>query len=321
MRLTPLPMLFVVAGCSGRLAVHVGAADGSVDVVFEAGDARDEENDVTSSLDGADSAAEEPGSAEPSNDEDVAEELIVEAGVDGDADGPGDASDADVRVGSFTIDPNRELTTTEGGGQATFTIVLDSMPLGSVILPLMSSRPDEGTVVPTTLSFTSADWNVPQVVTVTGVDDSLCDGNQPYMIMTGKVVSADPAYDGLDPPDVRVTNVDNEGGGFTINPSKLTTTEKGGAASFTVVLNCQPVAGVTIPITSTNPAEGRVEPDVIVFTHENWNRPATVVVTGVDDAVRDGDQVYKVRVGPTMSSDPKFVGLQNSVSVTNIDDD
>jgi hypothetical protein len=53
----------------------------------------------------------------------------------------------------------------------------------------------------------------------------------------------------------------------------------------------------------------------------HWNTPATVTVTGVDDTVHDGNQMYRIRVGPAVSRDPAFDGVQNSVSVTNLDDD
>ena len=63
------------------------------------------------------------------------------------------------------------LTTTEAGGPATFTVVLNSRPTASVTIPLVSSMPDEGTVTPASLTFTTMNWNAPQTVTVTGVDD------------------------------------------------------------------------------------------------------------------------------------------------------
>jgi hypothetical protein len=252
---------------------------------------------------------------------DVFEEPIFDAGMDGRVEGVADARDAARAVGGFRVEPNQYLVTTEAGGQATFTMVLTSMPLANVTVPLTSSDTTEGTVSPSSLIFTTANWNEPQTVTLTGVDDLLCDGNQRYTIVTGNAVSADPAYDGLDPSDVSVSNTDNEGGGFTVNPGRLTTTEKGGSATFIVFLNCQPFDDVTIPCTSTNTAEGTVDPGVIVFTREHWKTPATVTVTGVDDTVKDGDQVYRIRVGPGVSLDPAFDGVENSVSVTNVDDD
>ncbi len=326
---TTVLILLVVGGCSGRIVVLEDAADGGADVIVdEASDSSDEERVSDGLMDGGPDAAEvdatKASEADAAGllDEGVSEEPIVEAGVDSLLDGSVDVSDAGRAVGSITIEPRGPLTTTEAGGQATFTIVLDTMPLASVTVPLKSSNLEEGTVLPTSLTFTTANWNVPQVVTVTGVDDPACDGNQKYTIVTGPAMSADPAYDGVDPPDVLVFNTDNEGGGIIVHPgSMLTTTEKGGIATFTLVLTCRPSADVTFSCTSTNVAEGRVDPGAVVFTRANWNMPAEVTITGVDDTVHDGDQMYRVRVGPAVSSDVHFNGIVTSVSVTNIDDD
>ena len=104
--------------------------------------------------------------------------------------------------------------TTENGGTATFTVVLNTQPVGgagvSVTIPLSSNNTAEGTVSPASLTFTNALWNVVQTVTVTGVNDSLTDGNVGYQIDLGPTVSGDPAYDGRNPGPVLVTNNDNE---------------------------------------------------------------------------------------------------------------
>jgi hypothetical protein len=44
---------------------------------------------------------------------------------------------------------------------------------------------------------------------VTGVDDDIEDGHQSYTIVLGAATSADADYDGMDPDDVSVTNVDD----------------------------------------------------------------------------------------------------------------
>ena len=52
-----------------------------------------------------------------------------------------------------------------------FTVVLDSMPEGTVTIGLSSDNTDEGTVAPNEVTFTSDNWYQPQTVTVTGQDD------------------------------------------------------------------------------------------------------------------------------------------------------
>ncbi len=77
----------------------------------------------------------------------------------------------------ISVDPTSGLTTTEAGGTATFTVVLDTQPTSDVAVGLSSSDLTEGTVGPDSLTFTSGNWNVAQTVTVTGVDDAVADGD------------------------------------------------------------------------------------------------------------------------------------------------
>src|SRR5262249_45761348 len=105
------------------------------------------------------------------------------------------------------------LVTSESGGQDTFTVSLNTQPYGPITMSLTSTNPGEGTVSPTTITFTSANWNTPQVVTLTGVDDTVLDFTQPYTIVTGNLVATNPGdapYNGMKPPDVSAINLDNE---------------------------------------------------------------------------------------------------------------
>jgi len=110
----------------------------------------------------------------------------------------------------FTVTPTSGLTTTEAGGSATFTVVLTSQPTANVSVGLASSRTTEGLASPAALLFTPATWNVPQTVTVTGVDDPIADGDQAYAIVTAPAVSTDPGYNGLNASDVQVSNTNND---------------------------------------------------------------------------------------------------------------
>ena len=50
--------------------------------------------------------------------------------------------------------------------------------------------------------------------------------------------------------------------------------------------------------------------------------PQTVTVTGVDDAVDDGDVAYTIVTAAAASADPAYNGLNAAdVAVTNTDDD
>lgn len=73
------------------------------------------------------------------------------------------------------------FVTTESGGSFSFGVHLSRAPACDNVLVLASSTDTtEGTVNPSVLIFTPANWNVPQSVTVTGVDDPQVDGDINY---------------------------------------------------------------------------------------------------------------------------------------------
>ena len=114
------------------------------------------------------------------------------------------AAGADVRV--F---PTVGLYTSEAGDSTSFTVVLATEPNSNVPLKLSSSNTSAGLVSPSTLTFTPADWNVPQTVTVTGVNDNQS-GSTPYQVVFAQVISGDYRYDGFQPTSVSLTNLPDE---------------------------------------------------------------------------------------------------------------
>lgn len=225
-------------------------------------------------------------------------------------------------VPGVTITPTTGLVTSEAGATATFTVQLDTPPAANVTIPLSSSDPSEGSVAPTSLIFTPLNWNIPQTVTITGVDDALSDGNISYSIVTSAITSTDPFYNNFNPADVSVSNTDNEVAGVTVFPlGGLITTEAGGTATFTLVLNTPPAASVTIGLSSSDTTEGTVSPPV-VFTTANWSMPQTVTVTGVNDFLIDGSIAYTIITANATSTDANYNNLVVAdVSVTNTDND
>jgi len=219
------------------------------------------------------------------------------------------------------VSPTSGLTTTETGWTATFTVRLRTQPLYPVTISLNSSDTTEGTVSAPSLTFTSSNWSTVQTVTVTGVDDAVADGYVSYWI-AGGASSSDPDYDDISVPYVSVTNVDNDQVGVVVNPtSGLVTTEAGGTATFTVRLNSQPLYPVTISLNSSDTTEGTVSAPSLTFASSDWSTVQTVTVTGVDDALVDGNVAYTIVTAAT-SSDPAYNAIAVAdVSVTNTDND
>lgn len=213
-------------------------------------------------------------------------------------------------------------TTSEDGAQATFTVVLNSRPFNSVTIPVSSSDASEGTASVASLVFTTANWNTPQTVTVTGVDDLIADGDQAYQIVLGAPTSNDTTYRAINPNDIALTNFDDEQPGLVITPTGTQTTEAGGTVSMSVQLTSQPVADVTVPVSSSDLSEGTVSVSALVFTPANWNIAQTVVVTGVDDAMQDGTIGYNLVFGAFSSSDTSYNAVDPAdMALQNVDND
>ena len=214
------------------------------------------------------------------------------------------------------------LRTTEGGGTAAFTVKLTSQPALDVELTTASSDATEGTVSPSSLTFTNTTWNTAQTVTLTGVDDAPADGDQDYTVTLSvpQEDTFDAMYRGLSAVTVYAVNADNELG-LDVGSVTGQATEAGGTATFTVALLTQPSQAVTVTVSSRDASEGTVSPSSLTFATTAWNTAQTVTVTGVDDAIDDGTVTWAVRLDPS-SGDTDYNGLSNvGVLVSTTDDD
>ena len=118
--------------------------------------------------------------------------------------------------------------------------------------------------------------------------------------------------DGSKSTDSTTTDDDSttdETAGFSVSIISGSTTEAGGTATFTVKINSQPSANVTIGVSSSDTTEGTVSPSLLTFTSSNWSENQTVTVTGVNDSLDDGNQSYTLVLSAANSSDSDYSGL------------
>lgn len=182
----------------------------------------------------------------------------------------------------ITLSATSGLTTTEAGGTDTFTIVLNTEPTANVVIGLTSSDTTEGTVSPSSVTFTTGNWNSAQTVTLTGVNDDVDDGNIAYSIVTAAATSSDSDYSGLNASDVSASNTDNDTAGITQSATSGTINEDG-TGTYTVVLDSEPTSDVTVTISSNDTGAATVTSS-LTFTSANWNAAQTVTITGVSDS-------------------------------------
>ncbi|MCU0544335.1 MAG: S8 family serine peptidase [Oscillatoriaceae cyanobacterium Prado104] len=220
-----------------------------------------------------------------------------------------------------------ETKATEGGADGSYNIQLTSQPTAPVTVTLTTDNQLQP-IAP--LAFAPTNWNVPQTVTVKAVDDTIVESASSATI-THTVSSTDSNYNNIAVSGVKVAIEDNDAApppiltnpGIIVTPeSGLVTTETGGTGKFTIQLNSQPTAGVQIDLRSSNDAEGVISSKTVTFNSTNWNLPQTIMVTGVDDSITDGNKNYTIFTYAAISTDINYSGLNAAdVAVTNTDNE
>ena len=99
------------------------------------------------------------------------------------------------------------MSITESGTSDTYTLALGTQPTADVVVSVTGT--DQIMVSPVALTFTPENWDVPQTVTVSAVDDSVVEGDHTAVI-THSAVSADAGYNGISVADVTVSIEDDE---------------------------------------------------------------------------------------------------------------
>ena len=193
----------------------------------------------------------------------------------------------------------------EGGATDTFTVVLDSQPTAGVLVTLVSDNQatadENGEPINAFLVFTPTNWNVPQTVRVTAIDDDLAEADPHAGQITVQISSStansqfDPIYDALPDQVVPVSITDNDQADVTVSliDGAINVSEAGTTDTFSVVLDSEPTSDVTVTLAPD--AQLTAEPQdnpggtQLVFTAANWSVPQIVQVGAVDDAIDEGD--------------------------------
>ncbi|MBF2755850.1 MAG: hypothetical protein ISN29_11430, partial [Gammaproteobacteria bacterium AqS3] len=164
------------------------------------------------------------------------------------------------------------------GASATFTVQLYTQPRSAQTVTLASNNADV-TVTPTTLNFTTSDWNTAQTVTVSVAQDD--DGMDEAARISALVKSTASNF-----LDVRI-NDDDPPFRLSLSDTSLKLNE-GSSGTFTARLTAQPESAQTVTLASTN-SDVTFSPATLSFSTSNWNTVQTVTVTTAqdDDAVDD----------------------------------
>ncbi len=180
--------------------------------------------------------------------------------------------DARVEVSSAAV------SITEGGSTGTFTVNLSSAPSSNVTVSVLSGDTGAVTVSPSSINFTTTDFDA-ETVTVTAVADS--DGTDESVTITLDATGTIPSV-------TKTITVQDDDGGITASAAAVSITEGGSAGTFTVTLDAPPKSGsshnTTVSVTSGDTGAVTVSPASLTFSSTNSTSPQTVTVTPVSDA-------------------------------------
>ena len=217
------------------------------------------------------------------------------------------------------------LTLPEKDGTTSYTARLNSKPKSDATIVITLEGDTEALALDkASLTFTPGDWNQPQTVTVTGVDDSYDNEDDRRAAVIVHAGSGSGATQGAE-YRVAVTITDEDEEGFTVSTNSLTVAENGGTASYTVRLDSKPtVEEVTVLafLPGVHRETVSVDKDTLIFTPDDWDQPQTVTVTGLNDDVDNtGDQRVAEIANLAVNFGPSDLSLEGRVEVTVTDDD
>lgn len=164
--------------------------------------------------------------------------------------GQGRGTITDNDTAGITINPASGLVTSESGGSSSLGVVLNSKPASNVTVQLTSSDTTEGNVPATTFIFTPSNWSTPQSVAVTGVNDTLDDGDVGYTI-SAVASSSDGNYDGQS-SQVGASNLDNDFSVIYASNVARSIPDGGAAVLSTMTLGSHMVLDINVQLRITH---------------------------------------------------------------------
>ena len=193
-----------------------------------------------------------------------------------------------VTISASTLTVEEEAAATDPPTN-TYTVVLATQPEGNVTVAITSDNDDirvnnstATAASPYNLTFTSTNWDQPQTVAVTAIND--LDGWNEEATLTHAVSGAD--YEAVNANAVDVTVTDNDPLGLGVSPAEYTTERvdvtEGTTYSYTLALLTVPLGDVTVEITSDNP-DVTVDPTKVTISAARWKAPHTVKITAAAD--------------------------------------
>ncbi len=196
-------------------------------------------------------------------------------------------------------------TATEGGATGNFSLKLSTLPTANVTVTIASDATGQCTFAPTSLIFTTANWNVAQTVTTTALNDLVVEGT--HGCTTGAIIGNGGGYVNVAGTAPSFIITDNDTGTIVIATTIGTATEGGATGAFTAKLGLQPSGTVTVTIAADATGQCTFAPTSLTFTTANWNVAQTITTTAFNDLVVEG--THSCSTGAITASGGSYTGV------------
>ena len=209
------------------------------------------------------------------------------------------------------------LSVEEGDADGeTYTVKLATQPSEEVTVTVSGHDASDlmltGLSATHTLTFTTANWDTAQTVTVKAGEDD--DGTDDLVTLTHTAAGGN--YAGAS-AGLKVTVADDDRG-IVFDPTSLTV-EEGDAdgETYTVKLATQPSAEVTVTVSGHNGTDVTLDKATLTFTTSNWDTAQTVTVKAGEDSDGSDDSVTLTHT----AAGGNYAGASGGLTVTVADDD
>ncbi len=219
--------------------------------------------------------------------------------------------DDDVAEAGLVLD--RTSITVPEGSSAPFNVSLSAAPSGDVTVDISAFTNSDLSRSHATLTFKSSDYDTPQPVTVSALEDNNLINETETLTLT----ASGPGYDDVT-GEVRVTVKDGDTAALNISDTSVSVPE-GSSAPFNVSLSAAPSGEVTVTIPSFTEHSDILSrsPDTLKFTRSNYNTSRSVTVS----ADEDDNTSNETETLTLTASGGGFDNVTGEVRVTVDDDD
>ena len=206
------------------------------------------------------------------------------------------------------------------GETVTVVVTLSADPERTVVVPI-THTPQSGAdstadyTVPPSVTFNAGQMS--QTITFTAIQDEVDDDGESVLLGFGMTLP--PAVSLGTTTQATVSITDDDGAGVSVSESSLTIAE-GSSGTYTIVLDSQPTADVTLTINDPSNTDVTAEPASLTFSSTDWNAPKTVTVNAAQDA--DAEDETATVTHTVTSTDSIYSGASaNNVAVSVTDDE